>query len=60
MKMDKVFRIKLIKKYTQGELTMDLLREHGITWIKGQRRLPESLVKEIEERDKRELKNITI
>ncbi len=51
LKMDKIFKMKLIRKYTQGELTMDLLREHGITWIRGQRRLPESLVKEIEKRD---------
>ncbi len=52
LKIDKVFRMKLIKKYEQGELTMDLLRKHDITWIRGQRRLPESLVKEIEKRDK--------
>ncbi len=51
LKMYKVFKMKLIRKYMQGELTMDLLREHGITWIRGQRRLPESLVKEIEKRD---------
>ncbi len=51
LKMDKVFKMKLIKKYKQGELPMDLLRERGITWIRGQRRLPESLVIEIEKRE---------
>ncbi len=50
-KTEKVFRMKLIKKYRQDELPISLLREHGITWIRGPRRLPDSLVKEIQRRE---------
>ncbi len=50
-KTEKAFRMKLIKKYRQDELPISLLREHGITWIRGPRRLPDSLVKEIQRRE---------
>ncbi len=43
--------MKLLKKYKQGELSIDLLREYGIAWIRGQRRLPSKLVKEIQRRE---------
>ncbi len=52
LKMDKVFRMKLLEKYPPGQVPMVLLCQHGITWIRGQRRLPDSLVKEIQRREK--------
>ncbi len=51
LNIDKVFKMKLIKKYEQGELSINLLKQYGITWIRGQRRLPDKLIKEINKKE---------
>ncbi len=49
VKMNKVFRMRKLHTYKEGELSLNLLKKHGITWIRGQRRLPSSLIDEIQQ-----------
>ncbi len=51
VKMKKVFRMRRIKKYEKGEISLETLREHGINWIRGQRRIPPELIDEIMKRN---------
>ena len=47
--MEKVMRLQMTKKYARP-LGREELRQHGITTVRGPRRMPESLLEELKNR----------
>ena len=45
--MQKIMRIKLIKKYEEGLWSYQRLNKYGITAIRGPRRIPDNLIKDL-------------
>ncbi len=48
LRINRVMRIKLLERFDPSFLTLDRLREHGMETVRGPRRMPESLVYELE------------
>ena len=48
LRIKRVMKIKLIERFDPSFLTLDRLREHGVETVRGPRRMPESLVYELE------------
>ena len=45
--MQRIMRIKLIKKYEEGQWSYQRLNKYGITAIRGPRRIPDNLIKDL-------------
>ncbi|MBR6948816.1 MAG: MmcQ/YjbR family DNA-binding protein [Bacilli bacterium] len=49
LKIDRLVKIKLLKRYNQGELSFDLLKQYGVSAIRGPRSVPLKLSKYLNE-----------
>ena len=47
LKIDKVMKIKMLKKYKKDFMTFEKLNQYGITSIRGQRTCPDELIKSL-------------
>ena len=45
--MEKVMKIKLLKRYAKDKFTFEMLNEYGIKWVRGPRGLTDELSKEL-------------
>lgn len=45
--MSYIMKLKLLKKYNQTTFSLDKLKEYGVKTIRGPRRVPEKLSKEL-------------
>lgn len=46
--MKRVMRLKLLRRYDEREIGVDMLRDHGVYAVRGPRSMPGSLIEEIE------------
>ena len=49
IRMNKMMRIKREHIFKKGQLGLEILKRHGVCWVRGPRRVPFSLSREIED-----------
>lgn len=50
LNITRLMRIRRLEKYDQEPISLDLMKESGVAYVRGPRSMPESLVREIERR----------